>query len=125
MLSPPNLAKNDAVQEALIAAAAHWPYDGVPENPRGWLLQTATRRFIDQRRSEQSRRSVRPKVSPSADSVAERLNGPYRLDAVHAHLLELSGDTRAAQKHYRAAASRATNLAAQATRLGSSLSSST
>ena len=76
MLSPPNLAKNDAVQEALIAAAAHWLYDGVPENPRGWLLQAATRRFIDQRRSEQSRRSVRPKVSPSADSVAERLNGP-------------------------------------------------
>jgi RNA polymerase sigma factor (sigma-70 family) len=48
-------ASEDAVQEALIAAASHWPRDGVPENPRGWLLQTAMRRFIDHRRSEQSR----------------------------------------------------------------------
>jgi predicted RNA polymerase sigma factor len=45
------------VQEALVAAATHWPRDGVPQNPRGWLLQVATRRLIDQRRSEQSRRS--------------------------------------------------------------------
>jgi len=46
----------DAVQEALLAAALHWPRDGVPAQPRGWLLQTAERRMIDQRRSEQSRR---------------------------------------------------------------------
>jgi predicted RNA polymerase sigma factor len=44
------------VQEALIAAASRWPRDGVPENPRGWLVQTATRRLIDQWRSDQSRR---------------------------------------------------------------------
>ncbi len=47
----------DAVQEALIAAARHWPADGMPENPRGWLIQTATRKMTDQIRSEQSRRS--------------------------------------------------------------------
>jgi RNA polymerase sigma factor (sigma-70 family) len=47
----------DAVQEALLAAAVHWPRDGVPEKPRGWLIQTAERRMIDQRRSEQSRRA--------------------------------------------------------------------
>jgi predicted RNA polymerase sigma factor len=34
----------------------HWPRDGVPEKPRGWLIQTAERRLIDQRRSERSRR---------------------------------------------------------------------
>ena len=34
-------AAEDAVQEALLAAAAHWPRDGVPANPRGWLIQTA------------------------------------------------------------------------------------
>ena len=45
------------MQEALVAAALRWPRDGVPESPRGWLLQTATRRLIDQRRSERSRRS--------------------------------------------------------------------
>jgi DNA-directed RNA polymerase specialized sigma24 family protein len=47
----------DAVQEALLAAALQWPRDGVPEKPRGWLLQTAARRMIDERRSEQSRRN--------------------------------------------------------------------
>jgi RNA polymerase sigma factor (sigma-70 family) len=49
-------AAEDAVQEALIAAAQHWQRDGVPENPRGWLLQTAGRRMTDQYRSEQARR---------------------------------------------------------------------
>ena len=49
-------AAEDAVQEALLAAALHWPRDGVPAKPRGWLIQTAVRRMIDQRRSEQSRR---------------------------------------------------------------------
>jgi RNA polymerase sigma factor (sigma-70 family) len=46
----------DAVQEALIAASLHWPADGVPDNPRGWLLQAATRKMTDQIRSEQARR---------------------------------------------------------------------
>jgi predicted RNA polymerase sigma factor len=43
------------VQEALIAAADHWPRDGIPANPRAWLLASAGRRLIDQRRSEQAR----------------------------------------------------------------------
>jgi RNA polymerase sigma factor (sigma-70 family) len=50
-------AAEDAVQEALLAAASRWPRDGVPAKPRGWLIQTAARRFIDQRRSEQSRKN--------------------------------------------------------------------
>lgn len=49
-------AAEDAVQEALIAAAEHWPRTGVPDNPRGWLIQTAVRRMTDQLRSEQARR---------------------------------------------------------------------
>lgn len=49
-------AAEDAVQEALVAAATHWPRDGVPDNPRGWLLQAATRRLVDHVRSEASRR---------------------------------------------------------------------
>jgi RNA polymerase sigma factor (sigma-70 family) len=49
-------AAEDAVQEALLAAALRWPRDGVPEQPRGWLVQTAERRMIDQWRSERSRR---------------------------------------------------------------------
>ncbi|MCX4982830.1 RNA polymerase sigma factor [Streptomyces sp. NBC_00572] len=46
----------DAVQEALIAAARQWPGEGVPENPRGWLVTVASRKLVDQVRSEAARR---------------------------------------------------------------------
>jgi RNA polymerase sigma factor (sigma-70 family) len=46
----------DAVQEALFAAAMQWPKDGVPDNPRGWLITVASRRLTDLLRSEQARR---------------------------------------------------------------------
>ncbi|MFI7239578.1 RNA polymerase sigma factor [Streptomyces cyaneofuscatus] len=46
----------DAVQEALIAAAAQWPQDGVPENPRGWLIRVASRRLTDRLRTDEARR---------------------------------------------------------------------
>ena len=46
----------DAVQEALIAAAASWPDAGTPANPRAWLITVATRRLIDEVRNESSRR---------------------------------------------------------------------
>ena len=49
-------AAEDAVQEALLAAALQWPRDGVPDNPRGWLIQVAARRMTDQVRSELARR---------------------------------------------------------------------
>ena len=49
-------AAEDAVQEALIAAARQWPADGIPDNPRGWLYRVATRRLTDQVRSELARR---------------------------------------------------------------------
>jgi RNA polymerase sigma factor (sigma-70 family) len=45
----------DAVQEALIAAATQWPRDGVPDNPRGWLIAVAARRLTDLLRAEQAR----------------------------------------------------------------------
>jgi RNA polymerase sigma factor (sigma-70 family) len=49
-------ASEDAVQEALIAAATQWPREGLPENPRAWLLQVASRRLTDQVRAEAARR---------------------------------------------------------------------
>ena len=49
-------AAEDAVQEALIAAAAQWPAEGVPANPRGWLYHVALRRMTDHLRSEVARR---------------------------------------------------------------------
>ena len=44
------------MQEALLAAATQWPRDGVPDNPRGWLITVASRRLTDLLRSEQARR---------------------------------------------------------------------
>ncbi|MGN9840657.1 RNA polymerase sigma factor [Nonomuraea sp. H19] len=46
----------DAVQEALLAAAVQWPKEGMPDNPRGWLITVAARRLTDLLRSEQARR---------------------------------------------------------------------
>jgi predicted RNA polymerase sigma factor len=41
-------ASEDAVQEALLAAATQWPERGLPESPRGWLITVASRRLTDQ-----------------------------------------------------------------------------
>ncbi|MER6796760.1 RNA polymerase sigma factor, partial [Amycolatopsis mediterranei] len=49
-------ACEDAVQEALVAAAAQWPVEGWPENPRAWLVTVASRRLADQVRSDVARR---------------------------------------------------------------------
>lgn len=49
-------AAEDAVQEALVAAATHWPTEGVPDHPRAWLVTTAMRRFVDEVRVDAARR---------------------------------------------------------------------
>ncbi|MFE6149267.1 RNA polymerase sigma factor [Streptomyces sp. NPDC057889] len=49
-------AAEDAVQEALLAAARQWPDAGVPDNPRGWLIKVASRRLVDALRSDDARR---------------------------------------------------------------------
>jgi RNA polymerase sigma factor (sigma-70 family) len=73
-------ACEDAVQEALLAAAVQWPDGGVPRNPRGWLITVASRRLTDQWRSEQARQrredtvaTMAPPgelVAPAADEAA-------------------------------------------------------
>jgi RNA polymerase sigma factor (sigma-70 family) len=50
-------ACEDAVQEALLAAAVQWPVDGIPDRPRAWLLTVAGRSLVDGWRSERARRS--------------------------------------------------------------------
>jgi RNA polymerase sigma factor (sigma-70 family) len=67
----------DAVQEALLAASVQWPRDGVPRDPRAWLVAVAARRLTDLLRSEQARRRreaerlwtpvVAPEPAPDAD----------------------------------------------------------
>jgi RNA polymerase sigma factor (sigma-70 family) len=49
-------AAEDAVQDALIAAATQWPASGIPDNPKGWLYHVAMRRLTDQVRSDTARR---------------------------------------------------------------------
>ncbi|KAA9159756.1 RNA polymerase sigma factor [Amycolatopsis acidicola] len=49
-------ACEDAVQEAMLAAAVQWPDAGCPANPRGWLITVASRRLVDLTRSEDARR---------------------------------------------------------------------
>ncbi|MGH9216512.1 MAG: RNA polymerase sigma factor, partial [Acidimicrobiales bacterium] len=49
-------ACEDAVQEALLAAATQWPEHGLPESPRGWLITVASRRLTDQLRSDSARK---------------------------------------------------------------------
>ncbi|MEV4270312.1 RNA polymerase sigma factor [Micromonospora aurantiaca (nom. illeg.)] len=49
-------ACEDAVQEALLAAAVQWPEQGLPDRPRSWLVTVATRRLTDEWRSEHARR---------------------------------------------------------------------
>ncbi|MFC0004917.1 RNA polymerase sigma factor [Micromonospora siamensis] len=82
-------ACEDAVQEALLAAATRWPAEGVPEHPRGWLLTVAGRRLTDEWRSERARRerevavAVREPayaaVAPPPDEVAPADDDTLRL----------------------------------------------
>jgi RNA polymerase sigma factor (sigma-70 family) len=63
----------DAVQEALLAAAQQWPADGLPDSPYGWLITVAVRRMSDRLRSDQARArreglaaTAEPSAGPSA-----------------------------------------------------------
>jgi RNA polymerase sigma factor (sigma-70 family) len=59
-------AVEDAVQEALLAAAQQWPHEGVPENPRGWLVTVASRRMINAFQAESARRRREENLAASA-----------------------------------------------------------
>jgi RNA polymerase sigma factor (sigma-70 family) len=59
----------DAVQEALLAASSQWPRDGVPDNPRAWLIQVAFRRMTDHLRSEIARRRRETDALAQSESV--------------------------------------------------------
>jgi predicted RNA polymerase sigma factor len=62
----------DAVQEALLAAATQWPVDGVPDQPLNWLITVASRRRIELLRSETARRRREESVvEPDPEPVPE------------------------------------------------------
>jgi RNA polymerase sigma factor (sigma-70 family) len=67
-------ACEDAVQEALLAAATQWPREGVPDHPRAWLVTVARRRLTDELRAGRARRrredavAAEPPPAPVADA---------------------------------------------------------
>ncbi|HWE91283.1 MAG TPA: sigma-70 family RNA polymerase sigma factor [Pseudonocardiaceae bacterium] len=73
----------DATQDAIVRALETWPRDGVPDNPRAWLLVTAKRRAIDLIRRE-ARRSGK-----EADSMVFADPGPEPAEVVRDDLLRL------------------------------------
>jgi RNA polymerase sigma factor (sigma-70 family) len=70
----------DAVQEALLAAATQWPAEGVPDNPPGWLIAVAARRMTDRLRREEARR--RREVVAAARESADPPPVPERDDSL-------------------------------------------
>jgi RNA polymerase sigma factor (sigma-70 family) len=80
-------ACEDAVQEALLAATVQWPSDGLPQNPRGWLITVASRRVTDELRSDQARR----RREDATAALAPR--GPSTVPAPGGHLVTGQDDT--------------------------------
>jgi len=78
-------ACEDAVQEALLAAARQWPADGIPDKPRSWLVTVAGRSLVDEWRSESARRRREATVAalePASREPADlRAAGHQRADA--------------------------------------------
>jgi RNA polymerase sigma factor (sigma-70 family) len=65
----------DAVQEALVAAAMQWPTEGLPDNPRGWLMAVAARRMNDQLRNDSARRRREQRATlqePAGSQASQR-----------------------------------------------------
>jgi len=80
-------AAEDAVQEALLAAATQWPEEGLPDNPRGWLIQVAARRMTDHIRADAARRRR------ETDVVAQALPDQQVPPAADPPSLEYFGST--------------------------------
>jgi predicted RNA polymerase sigma factor len=59
------------VQEAMLAAFRQWPREGIPENPRGWLIRVASRRMTDTVRSEIARRQRETALTAEEEPAIE------------------------------------------------------
>ncbi|MCP2336082.1 RNA polymerase sigma factor [Actinomadura rupiterrae] len=72
----------DAVQEALLTASTRWPEEGVPDNPAGWLIRVASRRWTDMRRNEEARVRRELTVAQLTPPGAETDLGPGQDDTL-------------------------------------------
>lgn len=90
-------ACEDAVQEALLAASRQWPSSGVPDHPKGWLITTASRRRIEQWRSDtaRQRREEAVALAEPVDPVPVGVDDTLTLLALCCHP-SLSGPSQVA-----------------------------
>jgi RNA polymerase sigma factor (sigma-70 family) len=72
-------ACEDALQEAMVDATTQWARDGVPDQPRGWLVRVASRRLVDRMRSERARDAREVRVADREEVPPP----PQRDDALH------------------------------------------
>jgi RNA polymerase sigma factor (sigma-70 family) len=82
----------DAVQEALLAAARQWPSEGVPDDPRPWLLTVASRRLTDIWRAESARRAREEGVAAAEPRAARLARGADEEAAAAAEEAAAGGD---------------------------------
>ncbi|WJL94098.1 sigma factor [Microbacterium sp. ET2] len=77
----------DAVQEALLAAWAQWPREGIPDNPAAWLVSVASRRYVDAVRSDAARRAreERSTLLDPGGAVASDVDDTLRLFLLCCH----------------------------------------
>jgi RNA polymerase sigma factor (sigma-70 family) len=79
-------ACEDAVQEALIAAAQQWPANGAPSYPRGWLIQVASHKLIDGQRRDSAR--TQRELRDAQQLTTDAFTAPSATD----HALEVGSD---------------------------------
>lgn len=75
----------DAAQEAVLVASRQWPAEGVPDNPRGWLVRVAARRVVDAIRSERARTAREERVA--SWRPVDQVDAPEEDDTLHLLLL--------------------------------------
>ena len=64
----------DALHDAFAAALERWPQDGVPANPRAWLVSTGRFKAIDAMRR-------RSRFDASQQAITEQLETESKVDA--------------------------------------------
>ena len=90
----------DAVQEALLAAATQWPEDGLPENPRAWIIGVARHKAIDRLRkqgrfNERREELIRMAESGGDDGESER----WRTEFLYSRAASIYGGSAEIQRN--------------------------
>jgi RNA polymerase sigma-70 factor (ECF subfamily) len=78
----------DSLQDAVERALRRWPVDGVPAEPRAWLLTVARRCAIDRMRRE-TQRSAKEEAASVGDPIAEDPTASFDESAVRDDVLRL------------------------------------